>query len=210
MRTKRARTPAAVRVAAVAILVLTAGWWVAQRVDRRANEHRLARIASEIAGREVGVRCPGLLARIGSEVDTTAGVVEVDANRRVADDTGLSQATCVELAALAESRRKAELACVERSSSCGEDAQRLAHAVDAVAHESYHLKGILSESRAECYSMQTTAWTATQLGATGAQARGLARLEWETNYPQMPEQYRTGACVDGGELDLRPQDPRWP
>jgi hypothetical protein len=128
----------------------------------------------------------------------------------VPDQTVLRAPTCAELDAVAEGRRSAQLACAARSSSCGDDVQSLAWAVGTLAHESFHLRGILGEGVTECYAVQTLASTAERLGATPEQARNLAILHWETGVPEMPSQYQASGCADGEALDLRPDDPAWP
>jgi hypothetical protein len=210
VRTKRVRTPLGIRVAAIAIVVGMLGWYVADRLDRRGNEHRLSAIASAIAGREVRVDCPGLLGRALKSYDLLGGTVQFDAEGRPADETKLRATPCDELDAVAEGRRDGQLACAERSSSCGDDVIAVAIAIDTITHESFHLRGIADEAVTECYSLQTMHWTATQLGATDEEGRTLASLIYETTYPDMPDQYRSGACADGGKLDLNPADPRFP
>jgi hypothetical protein len=59
-------------------------------------------------------------------------------------------------------------------------------------------------------ALQTMAWTAQQLGATAEQGRAMALAQYTGAYLEMPEDYRSGACVDGGPLDLRPGDERFP
>jgi hypothetical protein len=83
-------------------------------------------------------------------------------------------------------------------------------AVDVLAHESWHLSGVIDEAVTECRSLQTIAWTAQQLGATAEQGRAMARAQFDGAYRDMPEAYRSGDCMDGGELDLRPDDARFP
>ena len=85
---------------------------------------------------------------------------------------------------LVDGGRERQLACAERSSSCGDDVQTLAWAIGTVAHESVHLRGILDEALTECYAMQYLASTAQRLGATPQQARNLALLHWETSPAQ--------------------------
>jgi hypothetical protein len=182
--------------------------WLAALHNRVTNEHRLEPIASQIAGRSVEVHCPGFLRSIGP--DTVGGTVQFDADGNPGDDTRLRKGPCAELDALAEGRRSGQLACVARSTSCGDDAQAVAHAVDTLTHESFHLRGIMDEGLTECRSLQTMAWTAQRLGATPEQAQGLARLEFETGYPGMPDQYHAPGCADGEALDMRPDDPVWP
>ena len=211
-RTRTPPVPAKVRAAAAAIVLVLGGWGFAEHRDRAGNQDRLAAIASQISGRQVSVHCPGVIARALTDdaYETESGKVQFDADGMPANETKLAKRTCSELDAIAEGRRAAQLACAGRSASCGDDVQLVAHSVDVIAHESYHLKGITSEGITECFSLQKLAWTAMQLGATEEQARGLARLQFETNYPYMPEQYRASGCSDGGALDLHPDDPRFP
>ena len=210
VRAAAARTPVWVKALLVTVGVGLPGWWLLDRHDRIANQDRLAAIASGIAGRQVRVKCPGPIGRMMAPGDTATGVVYLDAKGRVPDETKLFTPTCTELDALAEGRRTGQLACAERSTSCGEDVQALAWAVDTLTHESFHLRGYLDEGVTECYSLQTMARTAERLGATPAQARNLAVMQWETGLPEMPTQYHAAGCSDGDALDLRPDDPIWP
>ena len=52
------------------------------------------------------------------------------------------------------------------------------------------------------------AGTALALGATPAQGAALARGQLAESYPNLPDQYRSAHCVDGGAFDLRPDDPQ--
>jgi hypothetical protein len=83
-------------------------------------------------------------------------------------------------------------------------------ALDVLAHESWHLEGNQNEAVTECYAEQTVGFVATKLGSDNVQARGLARLVHLLVYPQMPDEYRSGECRDGGALDLRPDSSAWP
>jgi hypothetical protein len=210
VRSAAARTPVWVKLSALVVLLGIPIWWLADRHDRIVNQDRLAAIASDIAGRQVRVRCPGPLGRVMAPGDTNAGVVYLDADGRVPDETTLRTPTCAALDALAEGRRENQLACAERSTSCGEDVQALAWAVGTLTHEAFHLRGHLDEGVTECYAVQTMARTAERLGATPGQARNLAVLHWETGLPQMPSQYHAPGCANGEALDLRPGDPAWP
>ena len=203
--------PVWAKAAVAAVLLIPAVTWLVDRQDRVSLQNRLAPIASEIAGRQVGVRCPGVFGRLLAPGDTAAGVVSVDAEGRVSDHTDLRTATCKELDALVDGGRERQLACAERSSSCGDDVQTLAWAIGTVAHESVHLRGILDEALTECYAMQYLAIAAQRLGATPQQARNLALLHWETSPGKKPDQYQVPAgCEDGGRFDARPADPVWP
>ena len=83
-------------------------------------------------------------------------------------------------------------------------------AVDVLSHESWHLHGVIDEAETECRSLQTMAWTAQQLGATADQGRAMALAQFNGVYQEMPEQYRSGACADGGALDLHGLLTSWP
>jgi hypothetical protein len=188
MRTRRASTPAAVKLAVAAILLAAPTWWLAQRQDRLGNENRLSEIASAIAGRDVRVRCPGVRGRVFSW-DTVEGSVRFDEHGRPADETQLREFACSELDALAEGRRAAALAC-GAGPACGD----LALAVDVLAHESFHLAGIIDEGETECRAVRTLSWTAQQLGATPEQGRALTARYLQTGYQRLPERYRLPGC----------------
>jgi hypothetical protein len=203
------RVPTSVKATLAAVALAIPLWWLADRHDRVTNQDRMAAIASDIAGRPVNVRCPGLLWRtIG--YDMWAGSVRVDAEGHPANDTRLSKQTCAEIDAIAEGRRKTQLACAARSSSCGDDVLAVAWAVDTLTHESIHLRGIVDEGETECISVQLMAGTAQRLGATPDQAQNLAALMFAAGFPEMPDQYREPDCADGRPRDLRPADPVWP
>jgi hypothetical protein len=210
-RTARTRSmPVKVKAGLIAaVLILPVSWLVAT-YDRISLQGKLSPIASEIAGREVSVRCPGWFGRLLAPADTTAGVVSVDAEGRVADHTELRTRTCDELEAVLEGGRTRELACASRSTSCGDDVQQMAWAINTLAHEAIHLRGITDEGVTECYAVQNFALTAQRLGVAPAEARSLAVTHWETSREKLPSQYIAAGCENGGPLDLRPADPAWP
>src|SRR2546423_3774196 len=70
------------------------------RHERRMHEEgRLAAVTSTLAGRPVGVRCPGFLSGL-VDVRAEAGRVEFDEQGQPADHTDLSPDTCRALARL--------------------------------------------------------------------------------------------------------------
>ena len=71
----------------------------------------------------------------------------------------------------------------------------MALAVDVLAHESWHLAGVIDEAATECHAVETVAWTAERLGTTPEQGRELARRYVATGYPRLPQRYRSGACA---------------
>ena len=165
--------------------------------DQRRNEHRLASVASEIAGRDVKVHCPGLLARL-ADVSAHAGTVFFDEHGRPADFTDLDEETCSELDRFAEGK-----------ANSGEDS-KVARALHVLAHESSHLAGIRDEAAADCYGLQRTAFVAESLGADPAKAQRLAHLALAERAITAPADYRSSECHDGGALDLDPASSAWP
>jgi hypothetical protein len=170
---------------------------VAVQQDQRRNENRLAAIASEIAGRDVDVECPGLLARL-ADVSSHAGTVFFDEQGRPADFTDLDAETCSELDRFAEGKARS-----------GEDA-KVARALHVLAHESSHLAGVRDEAAADCYGLQRTAFVAESLGADPVKAKQLARLALAERAVTAPADYRSPECRDGGALDLDPASTVWP
>jgi hypothetical protein len=170
---------------------------VAYQQNQRRNEHRLAEIASQIAGRNVDVRCPGLLARL-ADPSAHAGTVFFDEHGKPAGFTDLDEETCSELARFAEGKTGPD-----------EDA-RVARAMHVLAHESSHLAGIRDEAAADCYGLQRTAFVAESLGADPAAAESLARLALAERAMTAPADYRSSECHDGGALDLDPASSVWP
>ena len=83
-------------------------------------------------------------------------------------------------------------------------------AVHTLAHEVWHLHGIGNEAQTECYALQTTATAAELFGADPVAAQATADYAYARFYPNEPDEYRQAPCGNGGPLDLRPADPRWP
>jgi hypothetical protein len=203
-------TPLWVKLTIAVVLGSAVVWWFADRHDRIGNEERLSAIASQIAGREVRVSCPGPIGRLFGW-DIVEGSVRFGADGKPYDETKIRKQSCAELDALAEGRRREELECTARARiPCGPHGPETVMAVDVLAHESWHLHGVMDEGVTECRSLQTMAWTAQQLGATAEQGRALAQAQYDGPYQQMGEAYRDGRCQDGGELDLRPDDEQFP
>ena len=186
-------TPLWVKVGLAAVAVSFLAWWVLQSSDRVGNEHRLAAIASQIAGHDVEVHCPGPVWRLIGW-DSAEGTVRFDEGGEPARETKLSERSCAELDALAEGRRGDELACIARTRIlCGRHGRETVMAVDVLAHEAWHLRGVMDEGETECRSLQTMAWTAQQLGATAAQGAAMAVAQYDGTYQDMPDAYR-GPC----------------
>jgi len=194
------------------LLVLVAallGLFLFQKHSKAAEESRLAAIAGEIARRPVSIHCQGA---VGEALDVTAeaGSVEFDASGHPADVADIKRKVCQRLQDFPKVRTSAKFACLDTPSRCDASVVNEAIALDVLAHESWHLEGNQNEAVTECYAEQTVGFVATKLGSDDVQARGLARLVHLLVCPQMPDEYRSGECRDGGALDLRPASPAWP
>jgi hypothetical protein len=181
----------------LAVLVVPLLVVVAVQQDQRRNERRLAKVASEIAGRDVDVHCPGLLERL-VEVSPNAGTVFFDELGRPARFTDLNEETCSTLDRFAQGKIGPE------------DEAKAARAIHVLAHESSHLAGVRDEAAADCYGLQRTAFAAEDLGASPEEAARLARLALAERAVTAPPDYRSPECRDGGALDLDPGSPIWP
>ncbi len=195
----------AVAAAIVAVLALVV--WNQYRVS--GNERALAAVASEIAGRDVGVRCQGFFLEL-VDIGWKAGEVRYHTDGRLSEETWLSRDTCRSIARYPEERTKTSFACVHVARPCGRDAIKVAYALAVLAHEAWHLRGITNEAQAECYALQTAALVAERFGAPRDQAQMLALWNFKEPYPNLPSNYRSHGCVDGGALDLTPGDGVWP
>lgn len=179
-------------IAAVAVLGM-----IALQYEKRANEHRLAVVASEIAARDVEVHCPGLMEKL-VDISPNAGSVYFDAQGRPADYTDLNDDTCSTLSDFAEGKTGPE------------DSLRVARALHVLAHESFHLAGVRGEADADCFGMQRVAFAAGRLGADPREAERLAAIARSDRAVSAPPDYRSPACYDGGALDLDPVSHTWP
>ncbi len=176
---------------------------------RSALEHELGAVATQLAGRPVHVNCQGLA---GDLLDATAeaGTVRFDANGRPADYTDLKRPICDALNRFSHDVKSPAYGCVITLSDCPQSIWEDVLAVHTLAHESWHLTGITNEATTECKALQTTAFAATLLGADAPSAQATAKYALVKFYPNLPDEYRTFDCANGGPLDLRPADATWP
>ena len=192
----------------IAVLLLIAAGLLAlgfaRREDRLREQDRLAAIATDLAGRKVGVHCPSFLSSL---VDTRgeAGRVEFDESGAPADHTDLSPQTCKALRHL----DRVDFTCLERR-MCGYVEFKGAWAAHTLAHEAFHLRGFQDEGVTECYALQNTAFVAERLGVPTERAQELQAWVFAKGYPNEPEDYHSSRCYDGGPLDLRPQSSEFP
>jgi hypothetical protein len=179
-------------IAAVPVLGI-----VALQHEKRANEARLATVASQIAASEVDVHCPGLLEKL-VDISPNSGSVYFDAQGRPADFTKLKDKTCTVLSDFADGHASAA------------DSLQVARALHVLAHESFHLAGVRGEAEADCFGLQRVAFVAGELGASPADAQRLAAIARADRAVTAPPDYRSPACFDGGALDLDPASHAWP
>lgn len=192
----------------VLVLAIGIAWFATGHERAKESERELSAIASEVAGRPVQVHCQTIVAEL-VDVSADAGKVEFE-DGRPADDTKLKRNVCKALGRFSHDVRTPEFACVESGSRCPDRVHEEIWAATVLAHETMHLSGEVAEDAAECKAMQQTPLVAELLGASPADARAIGRYAWTQIYPEAREDYRSIDCYNGGPLDLRRGDPRWP
>lgn len=163
--------------------------------QRRVQEHRLSRVASQLVGHSVSVHCQstaGAIVDMGSEL----GYVPYDADGAPLPRTTIKRDPCKALRHYVAGGR--------RSPSYDEVV-----AVHVLTHEAMHMRGATDEAVAECEAVQRDAVTARLLGATPEQARALAVQYWRTVYPRMDEGYVSRDCAPGAPWDERLDTAPW-
>jgi hypothetical protein len=197
------------RLALAVIVVGILGAAFVYHERRSALEHQLGSVASQLADRHVRVHCQGLTGEL-LDVTAEAGTVRFDANGDPADVTNLKRPICNALRRFPHDVKSRSYACVLAQADCPHAIFEDVLAVHTLAHESWHLRGNMNESLTECHALQTTAFAATLLGADPQAAQATATYALLRLYPNLPDEYRTFECANGGPMDLRPTDPHWP
>jgi hypothetical protein len=206
-----------VKLAAVLVLAVAGIWaWTFHRQNQ--NEHALAAVASDLAGRHVGVECQGFFAEL---VDIGARDGEVQFPQgRAPDHTFLTRRTCKTLERFRKGSR-GRLDCLttvdwarwrfdtDYGSPCSQRARGTAEAINTLAHESMHLRGFVDEGQTQCYGIQEDAWTVVRLGGTPEQGAAVASFVLALQ-PGMPSEYQSSECRAGGGLDLHPETAVFP
>jgi hypothetical protein len=186
--------------ALVATLALTI-WFVDARTgwnglgdDRKAEAAaRFSDEASRIAGKSVAIGCDESGAFVGA-VQHADGVAIVGG-----DAAWLTPERCFDLYRLAF-----------RDEVHG---AQTARAVAVLAHEAWHLRGVRDEGTTECYALQSGVELGRRLGLSESTARRLMRQQLVENSlrgASTAEYLVPPDCRDGGRLDLRPDDERFP
>ena len=162
---------------------------------------RLSRIASQVARRSVSTRCFASDADWRA-VEDSVGRTEKGVTRHLGfavysqSRIDLSPAVCRTLASIATA-----------------SFDPATEAIEVLTHESEHLAGvdgIQDEARTDCYAAQRLALTARLLGRATGEARGMGAYYLRYHQPDLPPEYRSRECRNGGRFDLRPKDARFP
>jgi hypothetical protein len=177
------------RLLVVALLVAVVAFVGFRLTEKRKEERRLASIAGEIAQRKVSIHCQG---RVGElvDVDGEYGSVRFGPDGTPSDSARLDRAVCVSLGRLGRGESVA--------------AGKGSLAVEALAHEAYHLAGVQDEAATQCYALQAMRFVAARLGTSSEVADAFVR-EAVARYPRLPEAYRSVECREAGALDLHPE-----
>lgn len=167
---------------------------------------RLSRIAGELAGRDVEVRCwsPSDWRRIDGERaeiddDPTSGGLRSAFTSYDRKRINLGTVVCADLAHGPQGVY-----------SGYENWSDLSWAIKLLGHEAMHVHGIGDEATAECYAMQSIPRTARLLDLTDEQGRYLADFFWHEWYPLLDSGYRSAECRNDGSLDRNPESDVWP
>ena len=185
-------------------LMLFSAW---QFTRREENENRLALVASAVALRDIDVSCPGFWTRL-VEITPNAGWVEFDEHGAPGNETGLSASTCRGLERVWRGDQKS-FACL-LAGGCDQDTLRAISGIVTLAHESWHLRGVVDESKTQCYAIQTVEHVALRLGVPPRDSR-LISLRVAADDAAAPKgEYHSVECRPGGAYDLRPETPDWP
>jgi hypothetical protein len=171
------------------LLVAAIGFVGFRLTGQRADERRFAAIAKEIAHRDVTIDCQGPVGEL-VDVDGEYGSVAFDAAGRPSEKAKLDRAICSALARLAHGKSVP----LERGSL----------AVEALAHEAYHLAGVQDEGATQCYALQAMRFVAARLGLSAEVGDAYVGAAF-ARYPALPESYRSVECRNGGPLDLQPE-----
>jgi hypothetical protein len=199
---------ATTRILACLAALAALGFYFGPHRSLEQDEARLARVAGVIAGRDVGIACPGTLATL-TEVSAQDGSVVFTPDGRPADEAQLSSDTCKTLRRFLHGRISG-LGCLSRHRACPMEIRETAIAVNVLSHEAWHLAGVRDEAAAQCYALQSNADTAMRLGASEDDARAIAGFIVREVQPALPADYRSRDCYDAGPLDLHPDRPSWP
>jgi hypothetical protein len=187
-------------VAAAVVVVLAARsdraatWASLPAEDRSRTEERITSEAAIIAGGPVSVRCDESYSFTGAGSDTLG--VAFPRARLAYLDQGVCRA----------------LYDLQRGD--GDGGERTAEALVVLAHEAVHLRGERREGVTECLALQEAGPLAVRMGLDEDRARALLRAELDQRLAERSAIRAAYAlptsCRNGGALDRRLADPRFP
>jgi hypothetical protein len=178
-----------------------------QFTRREENENRLALVASAVASRDVDVSCPGFWARL-VEITPNSGWVDFDEHGNPGDKTNLSASTCRGLERVWRGDQES-FGCLF-GGGCDQDTLRAVYGIVTLAHESWHLRGVVDEAVTQCYAIQTVERVALQLGVGSLDSHMIALRVAADDAASPTGQYHAAACHPGGAYDRHPETPDWP
>jgi len=178
-----------------------------QFARREQNENRLALVASEVALRDVEISCPGFWARL-VEITPNAGWVDFDEHGRPPDEASLSATTCRGLERVWR-RDQTSFKCLI-GGGCDQSTVRAVHGLVTLAHESWHLRGIVEEGRTQCDAVQMTEHVALRLGIPPEDAQADRAPRRSRRCGGAARRVPLARVPSGGAFDLRPDTLDWP
>lgn len=186
---------------ALFLLVLAAVLW--PQVKARQTEAKIRPLASAIAGRDAGARCP----RYITQIFTNAGSVSFDENGNASNRTDLTGPVCdgARFAFSSQGRREIE-ACLTGTGVCSDAAVTAIVALNVIAHESLHLRGETDEAGAECGSIAEGPRTAAVVGLSPVAGQMLGWTHAQGMNQFTPPEYRVTAnnCEAVAALEQQP------
>ena len=181
-------------VLGLGVLLFTrpSGWQQLSHQTRAAAEAQFSSLAGEIAGHRVTVSCGD--SHVGY-VQGDDGLAEVGGRQ-----AWLTTGICLSLVRLRDGKLDA------RSESAS-------HAVVVLAHESWHLRGVASESLANCFAYQSGVGVAEKLGVSPSTSEAMMKEQLAENgavFADNPAYLIPSGCRNGGRYDLHPRSSRFP
>jgi hypothetical protein len=170
----------------------SSGWEHLSPSTRAAAEAQFSRLAAGIAGHHATVACDN---RHVGYVQGDDGLAQVGGRQ-----AWLTTGICLALVRL-------------RDGKLNPESESAAHAVVVLAHEAWHLRGVASESLANCFAYQSGVGVAEKLGVSPSTAEAMMREQLAENgavYASDPAYLVPPGCSNGGRYDLHPSSSRFP
>jgi hypothetical protein len=170
------------------------GWDSLDGATQARVERALSRQATRIAGHHAEVHCDTAGKHVGA-VQEADGLAQVGGT-----EAWVTPSICFRLYRVLDHRD---------SSLYGQTGRAIA----VLAHESWHLHGVIGEGLANCYAFQSGVEVGTKLGLSTSRAYALMRSQLADNATDSagsPAYVVPAGCRDGGPYDLHPHSSRFP